>query len=97
MTEATLTQKPKRAPKSLEEEIAAQEDKLKKLKEQHRIELVKKKERNRKAVSDLIISEKLDLVAFELWKDNIEKIKSILIPTDNQVKPEQAVPTQSAE
>ena len=67
-----------RKPRSLEEEITVQRDKLKKLEERQRENQRKDRERNTKAVLELIRVEKLDLVSAENWKSALPTIKEAL-------------------
>lgn len=68
----------KRKSRSLEDEIAAQRDKLKKLEEKKREQERKEKEKNNKAVLELIKAEKLDTVSADLWKTAMPAIKEAL-------------------
>jgi hypothetical protein len=56
--------------KTLDEEIAAQREKLRKLEE---------REKNQKAVMELIKTERLDAVPSELWREAMPKIKALLV------------------
>lgn len=78
MTEAIQDTKSVRKPRSLEEEITVQRDKLKKLEERQRENQRKDRERNTKAVLELIRVEKLDLVSAENWKSALPTIKEAL-------------------
>ena len=78
MTEAIQDTKSVRKPRSLEEEITVQRDKLKKLEERQRENQRKDRERNTKAVLELIRAEKLDLVSAENWKSALPTIKEAL-------------------
>ena len=81
MTQSTLEknlEKPLRMKKSLEEEIARQREKLKRLEDRHREQQSKWRDKNQKAVFELIRSEKLDMVDIEKWQSAIQQIKSIL-------------------
>lgn len=64
--------------RSLEEEIIAQRDKLKKLEDRFREKQRKEREKNQKLVIELIKSEKLDLVLIEKWRSSIPLIKKSL-------------------
>ena len=64
--------------KSLEEEIARQREKLKRLEDKQREQQRKWRDKNQKAVFELIRSEKLDMVDIEKWQPAIQQIKSIL-------------------
>ena len=79
---------------SLERAISAQREKLQKLEEQFREEQRLERERNVKAVFDLIKKEKLDQVNASQWKIALPSIRSAL-----QVKnlpPEKSRPAGSA-
>lgn len=78
MTEAIQDTKSVRKPRSLEEEITVQREKLKKLEERQRENQRKDRERNTKAVLELIRAEKLDLVTAENWKSALPTIKEAL-------------------
>lgn len=78
MTEAIQDTKSVRKPRSLEEEITVQREKLKKLEERQRENQRKDRERNTKAVLELIRAEKLDLVSAENWKSALPTIKEAL-------------------
>lgn len=64
--------------KSLEEEIIAQRNKLKKLEDRHKEQQRKEKEKNYKLVLELIKSEKLDLVSVDQWRQSVPEIKKLL-------------------
>ena len=83
MTQDTLEQNSKktvRQKKSLEEEIALQREKLKRLEDKHREQQRKWREKNQKSVLDLIRSEKLDVVEIEKWQEMLPKLKTLLAP-----------------
>ena len=83
MTQDTLekiSEKPLRKKKSLEEEIALQREKLKRLEDKHREQQRKWREKNQKSVLDLIRSEKLDVVEIEKWQEMLPKLKTLLAP-----------------
>lgn len=79
MSEENVSKLRGRKQKSLEEEIAAQREKLRKLEERHKEQQRKERERNQKAVMELIKSEKLDTVPAEVWRDAMPKIKALLV------------------
>ena len=68
-----------RNTKTLDEEIAVQREKLRKLEERHRDQKRKERERNQKAVMELIKTERLDLIPSNIWREAMPKIKSILV------------------
>jgi hypothetical protein len=81
MTQDTLekiSKKTVRQKKSLEEEIALQREKLKRLEDKHREQQRKWREKNQKSVLELIRSEKLDLVEIEKWQEIIPNLKTLL-------------------
>lgn len=84
-----------RKVRTLEEEITAQREKLKKLEERQRDQQRKDRERNTKAVVELIKQEKLDMVTAEQWKDAMPAIKLALKVNPAQ-QAEPAKPVQSA-
>jgi hypothetical protein len=59
--------KAKKAAKSLDDEIAATREKLRKLEEQKKEKERKELERNQKAITAFLRAEKLDAVPVELW------------------------------
>jgi vacuolar-type H+-ATPase subunit I/STV1 len=59
--------KAKKTTKSLDEEIAATREKLRKLEEQKKEKERKELERNQKAITAFLRAEKLDAVPVELW------------------------------
>jgi hypothetical protein len=70
--------KPLRKKKSLEEEIALQREKLRRLEDKHREHQRKWREKNQKSVLDLIRSEKLDVVDIEKWQEILPNLKTLL-------------------
>ena len=68
-----------RRAKTLDEEIAAQREKLRKLEERQREQQRKERERNQKAVMELIKTERLDTVPSDLWREAMPKIKALLV------------------
>lgn len=88
MAEEKSTGKPARKARTLEEEIARAEAKLRKLQELHREQQRKERERNQKAVLEIIKGERLDLIPADKWRDALPKIRALLIaeeearPTD---------------
>lgn len=67
-----------RAPKTLDDEIARTEAKLKRLQEQRRTNERKALERNERAILDVLKSEKLNEVSAEKWKAAIAPIRRAL-------------------
>ncbi len=100
MSSETTNPKPGRKAKTLDEEIAAQREKLRKLEERQREQQRKERERNQKAVMELIKTERLDAVPSDLWREAMPKIKALLVvdaakPAE-PVKPVQTVPEVAA-
>lgn len=87
MSEAKSAPSGGRKARTLEEEIAAQRDKLRKLEERQREQKRKEQERNTKAVLELIRAEKLDAVPAEQWKLAMPAIKAALL-VDSSPQPE---------
>jgi len=67
-----------RPVRSLEDEIAAQKEKLRKLEDRHKEQVRKERERNQKAVYALLVAEKLDGIAAEIWEAVLPAIKDVL-------------------
>jgi len=73
------TSKPRgRKARSLQEEIAAAAEKLRKLQERQKEIERKALARNQKAVSELIAAHRLDGIPVEHWRQAIEEIKASL-------------------
>lgn len=75
MNDSTKAQK---KPKSIDEEIIAAEEKLRKLKETRKLQAAKEFEKNKKSIAELISKEKLDHVPIETWHKSILGIKKLL-------------------
>jgi Spy/CpxP family protein refolding chaperone len=69
-----------RKVRTLDEEIAHQREKLRKLEERQREQQRKERERNQKAVLELIKAERLDMVPAERWHTVMPKLKALLVP-----------------
>lgn len=96
MNSETTNPKSGRKAKTLDEEIAAQRDKLRRLEERQREQQRKEREKNQKAVMELIKTERLDAVPSDLWREAMPKIKALLIV--EPAKPaEPAKPVQKAQ
>lgn len=95
MSSETTNSKSGRKAKTLDEEIAAQREKLRKLEERQREQQRKERERNQKAVMELIKTERLDAVPSDLWREAMPKIKALLI-VDAAKPAEPAKPVQTA-
>ncbi|PTT80836.1 hypothetical protein DBR42_18905 [Pelomonas sp. HMWF004] len=63
---------------SLEDQIAKQEQRLRELREQQREQQRKAREKNIRAVNELIKAEKLDLISADVWRDALPAIKKAL-------------------
>lgn len=84
-----------RKPRSIEDEIARTAAKLKKLQDQQREMIRRERERNHKAVLELLRAEGLDEIPAEQWKERLEAVKVALAkPGETPVpaKPAQGVP-----
>ena len=95
MSSETTNLKSGRKAKTLDEEIAAQREKLRKLEERQREQQRKERERNQKAVMELIKTERLDAVPSDLWREAMPKIKALLI-VDAAKPAEPAKPVQAS-
>lgn len=73
-----LSEKPARKPRSLDDEIAKAAAKLKRLQDEQREQIRKDRERNQKAVLELLRAEGLDEIPAARWKERIEAIKRAL-------------------
>ncbi|KVM89657.1 hypothetical protein [Burkholderia stagnalis] len=73
-----LSEKPLRKPRSLDDEIAKAAAKLKRLQDEQREQIRKDRERNHKAVLELLRSEGLDEIPAARWKEKIDAIKRAL-------------------
>lgn len=69
---------PARKVRNLEEEIAAQRAKLKALEDRQKDQQRKERERNQKAVMEIIKAEKLDTATAEQWANALPAIKTAL-------------------
>ena len=79
MSQDKTQEKTQRKAKTLEDEIATAREKLKLLEEKQREQQKKWRDKNQKAVLELIRSEKLDLVKLEKWKTMLPQLKALLI------------------
>ncbi|KWI31998.1 hypothetical protein [Burkholderia stagnalis] len=73
-----LSEKPARKPRSLDDEIAKAAAKLKRLQDEQREQIRKDRERNQKAVLELLRAEGLDEIPAARWKEKIDAIKRAL-------------------
>lgn len=79
MIQKDSTKKTKITTKSLDDEIAAAEEKVRRLREQKRVADIKAREKNVKAVLEMLKAEKLDVVSSDTWQRELPKIRTILI------------------
>ncbi len=79
MNSETGATKPAKNVKTLDDEIAAAAEKLRKLQERQKEQQRKNREKNQKAVMNLIKTERLDTVSSDLWREAMPKIKMLLI------------------
>ena len=94
MTDTSLSNKSKKTQKSLDEEIAAAEERLKRLKQRKAEKEQKELERNQKLVYAFLRTEKLDAVPIEIWSKTLAQLRKLL-KTDTEkdaVKVETEVP-----
>ena len=78
MDSTVPTKKSARKSLVLENEIDVMRDKLKKLEEQHKLQVQKERDKNFKLVVDLIRTEKLDLISVDQWRLAMSEIKKSL-------------------
>jgi len=76
--EQDVTEIALRRSKSLEDEIAKAEQRVRRLHDQQREAQKRERERNQRAVLDLLKTEKLDLIPAARWRDALPKIKDVL-------------------
>jgi len=79
MIQDKIQEKSQSKLKTLEDEISIARAKLKRLEEKQREQQKKWRDKNQKAVLELIRSEKLDLVKLEKWKTMLPQLKALLI------------------
>lgn len=98
MPDSTATAPKARKPRSLEDEIARQEARLKKLQDNLKEKKRREYERNAKAIAALLQTEHLDQVPVETWQQQLPAIKALLlenssgpVPGDQKEKPAPAV------
>lgn len=78
MSETKTAGRPGRKARTLEEEIAAQQEKLRKLQERKRAQEQKERERNEKTVIALLKREGLNTVPAEMWEAALADVKRAL-------------------
>jgi len=86
-TESTRVKK----AKSLDEEIAAAQERLNKLQAQKREKERKDLEKNQKAIAAFLRAEKLDMVPIEKWTDALAALRRVL----KEEGPKAAAPARS--
>ena len=86
MDAQTTSVKTARKARTLDEEIAHQREKLRKLEERQREQQRRERERNQKAVLDLIKAERLDTVPAERWGAVMPRLKALLAVDQEPVK-----------
>lgn len=101
MSEAKRPGKPGRKARTIEEEIEAQQEKLRKLQERKRKQEQRERERNEKAVLALIKREGLNTVPAETWEAALPKLKDLLKRAEDATgataQPEPETPTGTAD
>lgn len=75
---AAVTEKVSRKQRALEDEIAKAAAKLKKLQDEQREQQRRARERDQKALLELLRTEGLDGIPVERWKKNLNAIKAAL-------------------
>lgn len=93
MEAETASARTARKARTLDEEIAHQREKLRKLEERQREQQRRERERNQKAVLELIKSERLDTVPAERWGAVMPRLKALLAVDPEPGKKPQAGPT----
>ncbi len=94
MTDPKISQKSTKKVKTLDEQISAQREKLRKLEDAQKEQLRRERERNQRAVLELIKSERLDAVSPDLWRKAMPKIKSLLLVDEDKTPPKQPEPKE---
>jgi Spy/CpxP family protein refolding chaperone len=90
MEAETASARTARKARTLDEEIAHQREKLRKLEERQREQQRREREKNQKAVHELIKAERLDTVPAERWRAVMPKLKALLVVEPEPVKKPQA-------
>jgi hypothetical protein len=78
MNDQQQAAKAKKTTKSLDDEIAATREKLRKLEEQKKDKERKELEKNRKAITALLSTEKLDTMPVEIWTAALPGLRKLL-------------------
>ncbi len=84
MSEAKTKGKPGRPSRTLDEEIAAAEERVRALKEKKREDERRALERNQKAIVYLLRTELLDEIPIANWKAAVPGIRSLLMKIEAQ-------------
>ena len=93
MEAETASARTARKARTLDEVIAHQREKLRKLEERQREQQRRERERNQKAVFELIKAERLDTVPAERWGAVMPRLKALLAVDPEPGKKPQAGPT----
>jgi len=96
MANEKSTGKAGRPARTLDEEIAAAEAKLKALREKKKEDERRERERNLKAILTMIKDEELDLISADKWKANLPKMKE-LFNGDSAATPKTAKATAASQ
>ncbi len=67
-----------RPARSLEQEIEAQREKLNKLLSRQREQAQREREKNQRAIVELVKAERLDAISVERWREALPAIKTAL-------------------
>ncbi|MEN9473600.1 MAG: hypothetical protein RIS48_320 [Pseudomonadota bacterium] len=86
MDAQTTSVKTARKARTLDEEIAHQREKLRKLEERQREQQRREREKNQKAVLELIKAERLDTVPADRWRAVMPRLKALLAVDQEPVK-----------
>lgn len=84
MAEPQISQKTERKTRTLEDEIAKQEAKLKRLQNDLREQKRREQERNAKAITALLQAEHLDQLPVETWQRRLPELKALLVESGPQ-------------
>jgi len=87
MPNSTATAPKTRKPRSLEDEIARQEARLKKLQDNLKEKKRREYERNAKAIAALLQVEHLDQEPVETWQQHLPAIKALLLENSSGAAP----------